>query len=37
MGNFLLLLAIICAGGSYTLYTASEAVTANSFTGDVPG
>ena len=36
MANLLLFLAIICAGGSVTVYVANEAYTANRATGTVP-
>lgn len=36
MANLLLLLAIVCAGGSVTLYAANEAYTANRMGGNVP-
>ena len=36
MANLLLLLAIICAGGSLSLYAADEVYMANRITGNVP-
>ena len=36
MKNLILLLAILCAGGSFTLYAANQAYTANRATGSVP-